>query len=424
MGKKRLLFLLGSFTVGGIQSNFLRISKVLSEEYDIAFLLLTNKVDSDLFDSLKDSAKVYFATDFFKYSGKLFNKLNLSALTHSLPFLFSKNDFNIIAGDFDFIHVVDSETLYFGAFLAENYQANLTVGCYHPREFTWNVSFFTYFRDVQKQLISLMPSNNVFYFNNETANFSCESLGFDKTKAIVIPLSVTTKFKNKTLGSKFGNKIISIGRLVEFKAYIKYFLLVLDEINNQLNAEFEFHIYGEGDELYQNELKDIASSLSSTVVFHGTLPYRKIPDTIQDSFLCVGVGSSLIETSALGVPSLYGIDSLKSPVTYGFFPEVNGTNLGEYDKEINTYSFVEKIEFLSSLSDSEYASLCRQHQQKTKMFCVKDISKKWYLSLENSKKIQFEIFLKPFHMCRYFVSNLLWCLLNGFGLLNDRNKRY
>jgi len=49
------------------------------------------------------------------------------------------------------------------------------------------------------------------------------------------------------------------------------------------------------------------------------LDYEKFYDVLEDAFMFVGVGTTIIEVSSIGVPSLQACVSEKRQVTYVFF---------------------------------------------------------------------------------------------------------
>lgn len=117
--------------------------------------------------------------------------------------------------------------------------------------------------------------------------------------------------------------------MVDFKTYNKHIINILDEINH-LGYNLEYYIYGDGPERFFLE------KLAKTKIhFKGSID---LPNILNNAFLFVGSGTSIIEASAGGIPSIIGIESEDRPYTYGLF-SYNENNLHLEKKEIKDLMF-------------------------------------------------------------------------------------
>lgn len=413
---EKILFIIGSFTIGGIQSNLLRVFSELSKHKDIYVLLLTDKVDLDMFQKLELIVKVV-RYDLISLTFKT-KYCNSCSINHSLPLSPSKikRQFSGIS----VIHAVESETLYTGYIVAKYLGARLTVGCYHPREFTWKTKSNFYFRKIQHCILESLSSKNIVYMNQDCATLTQNDKGgrFHSADPVIIPLSIVkpTRFVK---ADKNSIKLVTIGRLVRFKSYNEVLIRIIDEVNRITGRGFEYHIYGTGPE--ERKLKELAKTVKSKVIFHGDLDYSKFPDVLEGAFAFIGIGSSLLESASFGIPSIYGIDSETQDLTYGLFSDVPGANVGEQDSKLPRKNLSKLICQLSVLNDHEYDALCEKERHATKPFLVSSISNQWEMFFHNSQPFKNGIRFSKIH---YFFSSLLWNGLNLIGVLNDRATRY
>jgi glycosyltransferase involved in cell wall biosynthesis len=408
--QKSFLFLLGSFTMGGIQSNFVRLLPYLIErKQSVKVLVITDKVEPSFMPFLEGVDFLYYK-DYLPLRGGV----NSSAILHSLAF-FSRRLKDVLS-DVQCIHAVDSETLILGLQLSRQLKVSLSVGCYHPREFTWDAKGF-YFRKAQKEIYKVLPSMNRIFFNEEVFNetrayYQCRNFGGE-----VIPLGIRGGVSASTSGVG-SNRIVSIGRLVGFKSYNQHVINTIDFINEKYGRDFEYHIYGDGPNA--NYLYNLAQGVRSKVVFHGSVPYSEFNRVLEDAFLFVGCGSALLEAAAAGVPCMYGVDSVKEPLTYGYFHDVPGTNLGEADPKLKMLTY---DDFFSNLLTKDminiYCQVSEREKQKAVGFSLKEISTKWIDSFSQSKLVDIS-----YCRWRYFFSNVIWLALNYFGVRSDRRNRY
>ncbi|MEZ9145899.1 glycosyltransferase family 4 protein [Vibrio sp. 10N.286.52.C3] len=411
---KKILFVVGAFQVGGIQSYFCKLFKRLSQDYEVSVLLLSDKNDETMLNMLKYNSTVYYWRDFVN-NEIMFTKY--SAFNHSLGL--SENKIRDKFSDIDYLHAVDSETLIPAYQVSSLVCATLTLGCYHPREFTWKASFFDYFRAVQLDLIYRMPSRNIFYCTQDIARESMSATQGEMDSKIVIPLCVDDE--TGIYSNYSSNRIVSVGRLVGFKSYNENIIKILDKLNDSLvgRPPFEYHIYGSGPN--EKHLKYLASKIRSKVIFNGEVKYDNMKSVIKDSFIYIGTGSTLMESAILGVPTIIGIDSIKTPDTYGFYHEVEGTNNGEVDPSLNVKPILDVIlGIIKNKSDYDLAAI--HGKERACHFSVSSVSKIWHDSLLHSESIN----IGEYHYSgrRYFVSSFLWNASNMTRLLKDRKERY
>jgi glycosyltransferase involved in cell wall biosynthesis len=411
--KKSILFVVGSLTMGGIETYITRLCYFLRNDYSLYVLNLTSKVDSHLFLEISKNAKIINFIDITSY--KAFARWNFSAINHSLPINFSMLD--EVMHNIDFVHSVDSETNMVGAEVSRHYNAKFITSSYHPMEYVWDNKF--YFRQVQKKLIQNIDITNIFYMNEAVKKETIDFLNIKDESDNIIPLGVNLKVYEKCTPSFGSNKIVSIGRLASFKTYNEIMIKNIDRINENNGKNFEYHIYGDG--ILKDELIILAKQQKSKIVFHGGVDYEKLPNIFNDTFIFVGVGTTIIESSSAGVPSIIGIGDYNAEACYGFFSQYDNYLLGEICTDCDIISFEEIFNDICKIDQKDYLKLSEKHRNKAKRFNIEFVAKDLVIFFNKSSSGDFNV---KHSKLRYFFSNLTWLFLNRFRILNDRSARY
>lgn len=234
-------------------------------------------------------------------------------------------------------------------------QAKLLIGVYHPREYYSSKAKKPYLQKIIEQIVKKIPDQNIVFMNQACKERHSEGLGRNFANSAVIPVP-TGKFSLCNLSNSNSRKIISIGRLVSFKRYNFAMIQVIESLKAK-GLCFEYHIYGDGED-YSDLSQAAQSSQAAELIFlHGTLNYAELPVILKDSFLFVGMGMAMVEAAAMGIPALVAIESEMKPLTYGFFGELDPSNTGETSNILPRHGLLEKIEFLSTATETQYVDL-------------------------------------------------------------------
>lgn len=406
------LFIVGTLNIGGVETYIKRLSINLLKKNNnirINILLLTKSYNEEIFSELKNYVKILFLSDFsfinFKNS-KFFDRL----ANVIMPINFKKLS-NII-GNVDFIHTTSSETLLVANNLLKYYKNSKVIsGVYHSKEYTWESNF--YFRKVEKDIFINFGEKNIISCNESSINIINKHFKLDMNINIV-PIGIEKR--NNILYNKNSNKIISIGRLVNFKTYNEQIIKILDSINSKYKLNLEYHIYGYGDnEIY---LKNLSKNINSKVFFHGILNYSRFLDVLKDCLIFVGSGTSIIESSALGIPSIIGIESNNDSETYGFFSELRGYSYNEDNLDIEKKTYYEVLENFFTSFDLDKLSIC--HKKKANEFLIDNTSNIFVKICEKSAISSYYNYNK----IKYSLSYFSWLILNKLKLNNELKTRF
>ncbi|GLZ85869.1 hypothetical protein Pres01_19200 [Metapseudomonas resinovorans] len=399
---KRVLFVLGGLAIGGVETYIVRLAKELSaREEQVDVLILSSQYDAGLMSELSKCANVfvYEKAPFFKAS----NWINAF-----LPLRWENN-----RAYYDVVHVVDLLTLGYVYLNRDVIRFGaLSIGIYHSMEMSWWRERGAYFR---QKLLELYDKNvDLTLFPSESIAFRAAQLtGTDFDRLDIVPLGIDLSKYSGMAPSKTSRKIVSIGRLVDFKVYNRHMISQLPAIREL--AEFEYYIYGEGPERASLEAHAVECNVAEHVHFMGEVKYDDLPNVLNGAFCFVGSGTTIIEAAAAGIPSIVGIESIKMPMTCGLFSDVDGYSYNEESATTKRISIFNAFNELFQLSEAEYADVERAHRLKSSCFDIKNTATGF---LEKSNRLP--DFSYSFNRWRALISFVAAILRFGPGALKSR----
>lgn len=357
-----ILFVLGGLDIGGVETYVIRLAKELKEKgSNIDFILLSNSFNAKNYEELSKFASIYIL-DYFPL---IPSSSWLNAMSPCGKKLGKK-----LGKKYDIVHVVDVMTLGFVFFNKDEINfKSLSIGIYHAKELSWWRDRPCYFRD---SLLKLYDKNVMLtLFPNEfTLKLAGDLINIDLSEAHILPLGIDLDRYKTVVPIKDSLKIVSVGRLVDFKTYNRHVIKLLKKL--RAIAPFEYFVYGDGQE--KNELTDLARELGvlDSVHFMGSVEYSELHSVLDGCFCFIGSGTTIIEASSAGIPSIVGIESIKMPLTCGFFSEVNGLSYNEDGATDTRVSIYDKITSLYYMNDKEFQLLSELHREKAAEFNIKN----------------------------------------------------
>lgn len=405
--KKKFSIIVSSFKLGGLEILIERLASYLSVSIEIDIYLLTDKVHSPLVNKLKENATVYYPSDYF-----MVKPFNVVGLNVPLPI---KSAFRENILNSDFVHAVDSASLAFLNFcIPKESFVNLSVGCYQSEEYIWDNG--SLFRKFDFNCLKNLPNVNFYTTNKITRQklITKHPNIFSTTSIMPAGISVPKISIDNSVNSRKPHVVI-VARLVKFKSYIEETIKVVNHICEEF-PDFQLHIYGDGPE--KKYLKNLANGLP--VYFHGAVEINTLSSIISSCKLFLGSGTSIITASALGVPSIIGIESCREPVTYGFLHEIDGYDYNELGLEYDIKSISNKIAYGLKLSGKEYEIECLAALKKSHEFNISHTAE----LLLKSEPFTFINDINMWDKIIYFISYFLWSGLNYLGLKNDKVGRH
>ena len=205
--------------------------------------------------------------------------------------------------------------------------------------------------------------------DESTAQIASNQTGVPIGDLNILPLGIELSKYSGCKPSISSKRIVSVGRLADFKIYNKH---VITELNNfRKFGDFEYYIYGVGSELANLQKLAIEHGVQEYVHFMGQIDYKELPSVLNEAFCFIGSGTVLIEASSAGIPSIVGIESIKNSSTCGFFSEIIGYSYNEMSATNNRVAIADVFESLVALNEDKYLRLSEQHRDKAKEFDLK-----------------------------------------------------
>lgn len=395
--KKRFLLVYIAMYTGGIETLILRMTDWLIENgHEVDILLVKNK--GELLTNINSKAKVI--------SLGVFPELNFF-----LNFIFTIKNTN-----YDFIYSLSPVTIWMALLIGQKQRVKPIVlnGVYHLYDFKLFGNHYT------KTLFDLILPDICKVFMTPYVKIEHEKiLKRSIVNSFIWPLPI------KTINSRIKRKpklykIVSIGRLAEFKTYNLYMIDIVRELINS-NYPVEYFIYGDGELFDKIEKKIIDLDLKNNVHLCGTINYDKIIDVLADAYIFIGMGTSAIEAGMYKVPTIVAIAYSKDPITHGLVHELPDYNSGEFRDKDPVYNVIDLVKNLFEINIDEYNFICENTYLKLKKdyeinFLMKSFLKK--LSDIKSANIVIDNIQIPYlYIIRRTLSKLLFLFKKFFKKL-------
>lgn len=383
--------------IGGVETLLARLIPLLQKQgVEVTLLLLQNKVNQELLDAVSPFCRVLH-------------------LRHAFPF--TKGHLRKFFGqEFDVVYYTIGRALLVGSWLLgrAGYRKTKTVlGVYQTEIFCQqDKRDFYHQRLVRKLVREVIPPSAIIFGNTAGRDHHAAKLGIDLSESPVIRLFVDVEkytFKDRTNLPR--RKIVSIGRITSFKTYNFTMLPVIKSLLVK-GYDVEWHVYGDGEQLNEFKQAIIDQGLQSSVFAHGILPYSRFEEVLEDAFVFVGSGSSLIEAAACGVPALTTIEYAKEADTYGYICDIHGFNLIEPGLDKDLYNIEDKLEYLINAQDDFYAKLQAGCLDKAKDYSGGVVVSSYMQEFFNCIKSEYNIRISDFQILRAFFGFLRMRLMS------------
>lgn len=331
-------------------------------------------------------------------------KIGLKYYLLYLPFICKRVVKKPFYKSIDVIYSFEGTTVWLSSILYK-YMTTKPVflsGVYQPNEYDSYTKFENkYYR---RLIVSYLDERSLVFMNNANLISVEQNLNwkFKKTKILPIPVEVERFRDIKRDPIKF--KIVSIGRLVDFKSYN----LLMVDIVRQLIEEgipVSYHIYGYGS--LENQIRERISllDLNKHVFLEGKLPYSKMSEVLTDAYVFIGMGTSIIEASLCKVPSILAIFCDENSETYGLFHEQRGYNLGEKVKGEKKYKIIDILRESFKWSKHEYETQSMEAFNYGLEFSIDNVMSK-FLSFCSGEKLKQKPISNRF-LYNYFIRIVL-----------------
>ena len=206
---------------------------------------------------------------------------------------------------------------------------------YNPWEFSQSGIWQKFYR----LMISELGSKNIFFMNGgclEHHQNAHSSIYFDNFLPLVKP-EITED--TEQIVSRESNCILTVARFVGFKMHYLRELIHYAKVHPEVTVNIVG--YGEGDK----ELKNLVRVNGViNINFLGMIDNYSLTKLYRSASCYVGMGTTLIEASSCGTPSIVAVAGVPGHVCYGYFTDQLDYDMGEYRRR-------KKLLVLSDLLD-------------------------------------------------------------------------
>ncbi|MGI2327670.1 glycosyltransferase [Planococcus sp. YIM B11945] len=333
---------------GGIETLIVRMVKWLCDnEFDVTLFLFSK--GGPLLEQLEGVPNLKIVA----YENKLDSRFNSRFMTKLVSMKFKDK--------FDFIYSFSPTSFLLSYMLPGN---NRLSGVYHPE--TYHKDYMESLKrtlklldkDYYSKLVFMTPSVKI-----KTAERFKEPLN-----DYIFPLPIDLYEVEDNYGNYKSRRIVSIGRLTDFKTYNFYMVDIMERLI-QVDPTFTYHIYGYGEDEEKLRERVNASSAKDHIFLHGKLKYEDIGKVMKDTFCFVGMGSSLIEACGYGVPGIAAKINDWDAITEGYFHQLPAYECGDtFRDEFNVYKVEDLILQLMINPKEKYDQIANQCKEKIKEF--------------------------------------------------------
>ena len=130
------------------------------------------------------------------------------------------------------------------------------------------------------------------------------------------PLPVEDPSKNGPARTPQWGRIVSVGRLAPMKEYNFYMIDVVARLR-QKGYPVTWTVFGEGEFGEAMKARINGLEMDKAIELKGRLAYSEFAVAMQQAYVFVGMGTSIIEAALCGVPGVVALAHDTSGVTYG-----------------------------------------------------------------------------------------------------------
>jgi len=352
---RRILFIYGNLNFGGVATLLYRKSKWLIENKYEVNILTTEYGHLKMKNSLLDLGCKLIVSNEINYSP---SKISFREMLN----FYNKvvNEISCV-NEIEFIECFTPLETYYGVFLAGFLNKKLVAGIYHPQSYTFGYTFDN--RDYYNLFRNMDKNNCLVFMNDDTMKAHEKYFKYTVRNRCIIPLPINIKKERQNFSRNYEFKILSIGRLCDFKKYVYGLIADFDEFY-KTHENSILTIIGDGTEKKQmlKYAKKFKSCKDGKIEFLGTVPYNELDKYIYKASMGVGMGTSLLEMASAGIPAIIAPAFVDNNISNGLLYEADVLNFAdEKNKCTNTYKYY--MEFIYNCNDEQYNEIghrCRK----------------------------------------------------------------
>ena len=235
--------------------------------------------------------------------------------------------------------------------------AKVIAGIYNPYVFSWyydikSAAFWEANKVYVGNFVENIPARNRIFCSAEQIE-EFNQVHHQSGHLWPIPIA-TSEFEPATRCAKWG-KIVSVGRLSPMKEYNLYMVdVVRDLVERGHNVTWS--VYGTGE--YEGPMREAIRrhGLEQVISMEGMLPYKRFRQALEDAYVFVGMGTTILEASLFKVPNITAVAYDREGLTWGPVYRIPQGSLGPTSDVPPRLKVTDEIERILRLQPSEYAA--------------------------------------------------------------------
>lgn len=336
----KILFVLGQLGLGGIETYCLRMCRALAAQgHDLEVWVVKRKFDAALLRSYREVVPVRFLT-----------RLSVVPFLPIAP---------AAPAGVDLIFTTGRLALIFGALsLKRQAEARLVTGVFSQWEFLGETG--DYKSRISQDLLTQVGAPNIVFCTEGCRTWHEPALGAEVKESHVSPLLIElpearpSSRPHRPAGEPI--QIVSVGNFTPFKTYHFTLPFVLRDLRSA-GVKVHWTVFGEGPELERTRRIVAEAGVEDLVTLAGRVPYERFHDEVAKADLYIGAGTTLIEASALGVPTLVALDDNSDATTPGYFCDRRGIYTSDVAGDERLVPFADAIAAFAAMSEDERSDL-------------------------------------------------------------------
>lgn len=232
------------------------------------------------------------------------------------------------------------------------YIASRLAAIYHGSTTTLYILEDRILAPVRLEFVERMNQSGMVISMNEACSAGHRELyGYDlRPTPSIVPLGLDFPEINAGKRRK-RNTILTVARLYPMKEYVFGLIEAMAVLAAERDRQgLTLTIIGDGP--FLEELRELAcqKGVGASVIFLGTVSPDALDSYYDQADVFVGMGTTLLEASGRGVPSVVAVGHSRSFESHGFFSDTPGFSLGEAASGLSTG---QGVSYLRQLIDSD-----------------------------------------------------------------------
>lgn len=216
---------------------------------------------------------------------------------------------------------------------------------------------------IGRRLFRQLSAEYIIFMSDQIRLLHENSLRSDYRSSFVMPLPIDCERFGAIPRDPTPFVILSVGRIDRFMKLYNFSCIPIIKRLHEEGFQLTWTIYGgaagtKGEWACKELVMKIRQEgAEGYIQYKGELDYKLYPQALSKAYGFIGMGTSVLEAAAAGVPSIVAIAEEPSPITQGFVHEMPVGCCGEFLPDRATYEIYSKLKYVITSTPSRYQSI-------------------------------------------------------------------